>query len=171
MATKPFEVHGPFPVMTIKNHGGGRRLNIKPFFGETAPAGYLAGESGCYVFAIRNRGLTPVYIGMATKSFKQEVFNVSNIPKFTHGLNDYKTGVPVMYFVVHPTQPGKINETEIELIEQFLINAGAAKNPKLQNIKGKQAPKWRIKGVVRGGKGKPSRAASEFAKLFDIERS
>jgi hypothetical protein len=33
---------------------------------------HLAEERGCYVFAMRNRGLNPIYVGKATRCFKQE---------------------------------------------------------------------------------------------------
>jgi hypothetical protein len=45
-----------------------------------------------------------------------------------------------MYFVVHPKQRGKTNAKQIAEIEDFLIQAGVAKNPDLQNVKGAQRP-------------------------------
>jgi hypothetical protein len=75
-----------------------------------------------------------------------------------------------MYFVVHPRQKGKTNSKQIGQIEDFLIQAGAAKNPDIQNVKGTARPAWSIKGVVRGTAGKPSALENNFAKLFDIHR-
>jgi hypothetical protein len=72
----------------------------------------LGTERGCYVFAIRaGKGVTPIYVGKATKSFKQECFNPSNRHKFSNGMADYVKGTPVLYFVRHPKQKGK---TEFE---------------------------------------------------------
>jgi hypothetical protein len=77
--------------------------------------------------------------------------------------------LPVMFFVVHPDQKGKTNERQIEKIEQFLIQAGAAKNPGLQNVRGAYRPKWSIQGVVRSsGKGKRTKAEGAFRRLFDV---
>ena len=73
-----------------------------------------------------------------------------------------------MYFVVHPKQRGKTNAKQIEKIEDFLIEAGAAKNPEIQNVRGAKRPTWNIKGVIRGDKGRPSKSAIEFRKLFDL---
>lgn len=74
-----------------------------------------------------------------------------------------------MYFVVHPKQKGPTNGKHIAEIEDFLIQAGVAKNPDLQNVKGAQRPGWSIKGVIRGSAEKPRDAEVQFRKLFDIQ--
>jgi hypothetical protein len=73
-----------------------------------------------------------------------------------------------MYFVVHPRQKGRTNEKQIEAIEDFLIQAGFAKNPEIQNVKGTQQPLWSIKGVIRSGAGNRNRSETQFIKLFDL---
>jgi hypothetical protein len=50
------------------------------------------------------------------------------------------------------------------------IQAGVAKNPNLQNVKGAQQPSWSIKGVIRSGAGKRNDAEVKFSTLFDIQR-
>jgi hypothetical protein len=165
-----FVVHGPFAV-DFENSKGGRRLIFDDFWADGSDAAYLCGERGCYVFAIRNRGLTPIYVGKAAKSFKQETFNSANKHKYHNGFIKYAKGTPLIFFIVHPTRAGKTNEKQIGEVEDFLIQAGFAKNPNIQNVKGRGVPKWRIKGVVRGSSGKHSRAEIDFAKLFDIHRS
>jgi hypothetical protein len=162
-----FTIHGPFEISYEKRKGG-RTLVFDNFWDEPSEAAYLAKERGCYVFAIRNRGLTPIYVGQATKSFKQETFNSANRHKYHDGFSDYGKCTPLMYFVAHPTQKGRLNQKQISEIEDFLIQAGVAKNPDLQNVKGAQRPKWSIKGVMRGSRGKRSNAEKEFGKLFDI---
>jgi hypothetical protein len=74
---------------------------------------HLAEERGCYVFAMRNRGLNPIYVGKATRCFKQENFNPGNRHKYRSGCSDYGKGTPFMYFVVHPTQRGRANTKQI----------------------------------------------------------
>ncbi len=162
-----FEIHGPFKI-TFEKRKGGRTLVFDEFWVEDSDANYLAEECGCYVFAIRNRALTPIYIGKATKTFRQETFNPSNRHKYHNGFSDYGKGTPLMYFVVHPKKTGPINEKHIVEIENFLIQAGVAKNPALQNVKGTLKPGWSIKGVIRSG-GKRSDAEVDFSKLFDIQ--
>jgi len=80
-----FVVHGPFGVDYEKRKGG-RTLVFDGFWAENAEASYLAGEQGCYVFAIRNRGLTPIYVGKATRTFEQETFNAANRHKISQRL-------------------------------------------------------------------------------------
>ncbi|MGJ7523409.1 hypothetical protein ACSFA0_23215 [Variovorax sp. LT1P1] len=168
MAT--FEVHGPFEI-DYEKRPGGRALVFDGFWSEESDAGYLASAKGCYVFAMRaGKGLQPIYVGKATKTFRQEAFNPSNRHKYHNGFSTYAKGRPLMYFVVHPNSKGKTNGRQIGKIEDFLIQAGIAKNPDLQNIKGTGQPEWSIKGVVRSGAGKRSSAETQFARLFDITR-
>jgi hypothetical protein len=162
-----FEVRGPFAIKYEKRKGG-RTLIFDDFWSDGAEAHDLAGERGCYVFAIRNRGLAPIYVGKATKSFKQETFNATNRHKYHSGFSEYGKGTPVMYFVVHASQRGPTNAKQIAEIEDFLIQAGVAKNSDLQNVKGAQQPLWSIKGVIRSGAGKRNKAESSFSTLFDI---
>jgi hypothetical protein len=163
-----FEIHGPFEIDFAKKKGG-RVLVFDGFWKEDSDAHYLANERGCYVFAIRNKALTPIYVGKATKTFCQETFNPTNKHKYHDGFSEYGKGTPVMFFVVHPKQKGPTNGTYVGEIEDFLIQAGVVKNPHIQNIRGSQQPKWSIKGIVRSG-GKRTKAAGKFAKMFDIKQ-
>lgn len=164
-----FAVHGPFRIKYEKRKGG-RTLIFDDFWSEGSDAHNLAKQRGCYIFAIRNKALTPIYVGKATKTFKQETFNSANRHKYHYGFSDYAKGTPLMYFVVHPAQKGPTNAKQIAQIEDFLIQAGAVKNPDLQNIKGAQQPDWSIKGAIRSGAGKRSVAEIDFCDLFDITR-
>jgi len=165
-----FVVHGPFEVAHEKRKGG-RTLVFDDFWAENSEAYYLANGRGCYTFAMRTGGgFQPIYVGKATKTFKQETFNPSNRHKYHDGFSDYARGTPVLFFVVHPDQKGPTNGKHIAEIEDFLIQAGVAKNPDLQNVKGTQRPKWSIKGVIRSGVGKRSETEVKFGALFDIHR-
>ena len=164
-----FEVHGPFEV-EWESRAGGRFLLFQNFWSQESGAFYLGERQGCYVFAIRNRGLTPIYVGKATKTFKQETFNPSNRQKYSSGFSEYARGTPMMYFAVLARSRGPTNSRQIAEVEDFLIQAGAAKNPALQNVRGRQTPDWSIKGVIRHNAGRPSASELEFTKLFDIRR-
>ncbi len=73
-----------------------------------------------------------------------------------------------MCFVVHPAQKGQTNEKQIAAIEDFLIQAGVAKNPDLQNVKGTQQPHWSIKAMIRSGAGNRGVSAVGIRSLFGI---
>lgn len=161
-----FAIYGPFKIKFEIRKSGGRHLAFDNFWAEDGAAHDLAGKAGCYVFGIRNRALTPVYVGMTKKSFQAETFNGSNCNKYSDGFSRYTIGTPLMFFVVHPDQKGRMNAAQIGEIEKFLIAAGAAKNPGLQNVKGKREPKWVMTGVVRGRAGPRSCAAIAFARMF-----
>jgi len=165
-----FKVHGPFEVGYVRRKGG-RMLIFDDFWAEESDANYLAEDRGCYVFAIRaGGGQRPVYVGKATKTFKQETFNGSNRHKFQSGFSEYGKGKPLVYFVVHPSQKGPVNAKTIADIEDFLIQAGVARNPNLQNIKGTRGPKWSIKGAIRSGVGKRSHPEVQFCNLFGFHK-
>jgi len=114
--------------------------------------------------------MLPHYVGQATKSFAKETFNPSNLRKYYDALADYKRGRPVIFLVVHPKQKGKPHARRIAQVENFLIQAGWARNSTLQNVKGIHRPKWAIKGVVRGSIGKPTVAARVFRAVFGVNR-
>lgn len=162
-----FEVYGPFDV-PFETRGGGRVLNFKDFWNGEAEV--HAGDRGCYVFAVRSGPAEkPIYVGKASKTLKQEVFNPSNRVKCQNGFSRYAKGTPVVYFVVHRTQRGKVNGTQIGEVEDFLIQNGVTRNPELQNVRGKSAPRWKISGVVRRGAGRRSHSAVAFGRLFGID--
>ncbi len=164
-----FYVIGPFAIPCVKKVAG--RVICHKEFWRQSEVNEIAGEKGCYVFAVRaGKGYTPIYVGKATKTFKQECLNPSNRHKFQAGLADYKSGSPLLFFVLHPKSKGAANAKQIRQIEDFLIQNGAAKNPELQNIQGKGAPKWTIEGVIRAKNGKPTTSASLFKRVFDFHK-
>jgi hypothetical protein len=162
-----FIVDGPYHV-PFEKRPGGRILLHKEFWKQDGLQEVRA-ERGCYVFAIRaGKGMTPIYVGKATRSFKQECLNPANRHKFSNGMADYQRGTPILYFVRHPAQRGQTNTKQIGEIENFLIQNAAVRNPDIQNLRGKRTPKWSIRGVIRSGQGKPSKTESGFKRLIGI---
>src|SRR3954447_23717928 len=127
---------------------------------------HLAEERGCYVFAMRNRALIRS-TSVRPPGASNKKPSIRGTDKYRSGCSNYGKGTPFMYFVVHPTQRGRANTKQIAEVANFLIQAGFAKNPRLQNVKGTQQPDWSIKGVIRSS-GKPKRLESAFRSLFDI---
>jgi hypothetical protein len=163
-----FVIEGPYSI-PFEWRPGSRVLLHKEFWKQSRNLRALQAERGCHVFAIRaGRGSTPLYVGKATKSFKQECLTPGNVRKLLDGLAAYAKGTPVLFFVRHPSQRGKTNEKQIGEIENFLIQNASIRNPSVQNIHGKGAPKWKIRGVVRGDKGKPRSAESKFRRLMGL---
>jgi hypothetical protein len=143
-----FTVHGPYKI-PVHRRSAGRVLRVKEFWEKNPKAAKYASSCGCYVFAIRTGGGTlPHYVGQATKSFAQETFNVSNLRKYYDALADYERGRPVVFFVAHPKRKGKSNARRIRQVENFLIQAGWARNRYLQNVQGIHRPKWAISRLM-----------------------
>jgi hypothetical protein len=86
-----FVVHGPFDL-PFEKRPGGRTLSFDAFWSENSSAAYLSAERGCYVFAIQAKALTPIYVGKATKTFKQETFNPSNRHKYSQRIQRLRQG-------------------------------------------------------------------------------
>ncbi len=73
-----------------------------------------------------------------------------------------------MFFVIPRTRRGKPNARIIKDLETFLIQVASAKNPELSNIQERKEARWGISGVIRGGKGKPGKAARDFKRSVGI---
>ena len=129
----------------------------------------VATKKGCYIFGIRaGRGYTPIYVGKATRSFKQECFTYHKLDHYHRCLVDYAKGTPVMFFAVMPATRGRTNNNVIGEVERYLIALGETANPDLSNIQGRASDTWGIKGVVRGGKGKATKAAEAFKRMMGL---
>ena len=166
MAT--FEVKGPFEVPLTKEKAGRRIANEhgKEFWKAHKS---IENDVGCYVFAFRAaKGLKPMYVGKATKSFKQEIFTLHKLGKYNEALTKQAKGTPVMFFVSFKKSRGMINKTAIDDAESFLIQAGITANKNLLNDRKVAVEKWGIKGVIRGGKGAPPEPAKVFKQCMGL---
>jgi hypothetical protein len=162
MAT--FDVSGPIEV---PRESGNRMVAEKQteFWRGNAA---IAKAKGCYVFAIRaGGGYTPIYVGMTTNSFKQECFMPHQMRHYNYGLAAYKSGTPVMFFLI---PHGRTERTMTKEVEKFLIQLASEVNPDLRNRQNKTLPKWRIKGVIRGEQGETTAPAREFRKMMWISQ-
>ena len=130
----------------------------------------LTARRGCYVFAIRaGGGITPLYVGKATTSFRKEVFTNDKLAKYQRGLADYMKGTPVLFLVMAPQTKGAPNKAVITELEDFLIQTAVSVNPDLLNIRGKKSAEFGITGVFRSGVGMPSKAARAFKNCMSLE--
>lgn len=158
-----FVCFGPVKILTTKQKVGRTitKTDISAFWSISAT---VAKGVGCYVFGIRTgKGVTPLYVGKATKSFAQEVFAADKLNKYYNAISQYKKGSPVLFFVCHPaSKKGKPNLTHIKALEKLLIQQGALANPKLINVHHNSVPHWGISGVLRSVTKKPSNTAKSF---------
>ena len=91
---------GPFEVPTLP--GASRVVDpnkARSSLGATADGKRV----GCYIFAVeKGKRLMPWYVGKATKSFSQEVFNGGNCHKYDEALGLAVTGKPILFLVAAP---------------------------------------------------------------------
>lgn len=164
-----FEVHGPFKIPTERWKSG--RIIPKDLseFWETTE---LGDRCGVYIFAVRaGRGITPIYVGKATRRFRGEAFaDHKRANHYSLALARYGRGTPVMFFVTWP-EDRKPKLLMIKDLEDFLIQTGVARNPELSNIRGRGEKKWSISGVVRSAGKRPSKAEQDFAALMGLKKS
>lgn len=163
-----FTVRGPFEV-PISKLPAARMVgpdNAKRFWQDHPRIG---GEKGCYVFAIRAaKGIKPIYIGKATKSFKQEVFTDHKRNKYNTALGSQLKGTPIMYFVILDRSRGRPNSKAIGEVETYLIQAGLKANKRLLNDRKAAVEAWQIKGVVRSSVGSPTNAALSLRQCLNL---
>jgi hypothetical protein len=163
-----FTVHGPFVIPMYKGPGG-RTITARQGLEFFQSHKTLASAKGCYVFGMRaGGGITPVYVGKATKGFGKECFTSHKLQKYQQCLVDYGKGTPVLFFVVAPPRRGALNTKCVTEIERFLIQTAVAANEDLLNVQGTAAAEWAIKGVLRSGVGRPSRAATLMRRMMDL---
>jgi hypothetical protein len=124
---------------------------------------------GCYVFGFRaSRGYKPFYVGKATKKFKTEIFTSHKLNKIHKALVQQKKGTLVVFFVALERTRGQVNNTAIDQVETYLIQAGLAANSNLLNDRKTKQESWSISGVFKSGSGKPSSSAKSLVKCLKL---
>lgn len=162
-----FDVHGPFTVPTY-NGKAAKIVDSEALAGfwETTQ---LAMKRGCYVFAVRaGKGIRPVYVGRATKTFIKEVFAPHKLEKYQRCLADFHKGTPILFLLTATTSKGAPNISAIHELEEYLIQTAVSRNPHLLNVRGTKREEWAIRGVLRSGVGKPSKSAVAFKRTLAI---
>lgn len=128
----------------------------------------LKTKNGCYVFAMRSGGgITPMYVGKATKSFGQECFTSHKLGKCNQVLADYARGSLVLFLFESP-QGKKTPIYQIDLLENFLIQSALSVNDELLNIKKTKQENWSVRGLIRSSAGKPSKSAKAASSMLGL---
>jgi hypothetical protein len=162
-----FSVKGPFnvPVTRFKAGRSITRTDIATFWERYSE---IATECGCYIFGFRAaKGSKPVYVGKATRTFKQEVFTNDKLKKYGDAFTSQAKGVPILFFVCLNRARGARNKAAIDGVESHLIQAGLAANKELLNGKKISVESWSIGGIVRS-RGKAPAPAREFKKFIKL---
>ena len=164
-----FTAHGPFKVPTSKLPSGSKIIGkpeVKAFW---AAHGIYAKKIGAYVFAIgAGGGITPMYVGKATKSFDAEALATDKLNKYFNAMGQYKKGTPMIFFVAYPSKKGVANLKQIGELEKFLIQQGRIVNPTLINKVHARLPSWGISGALRSERKRPTKQAARFRDAFAL---
>ena len=158
-----FDSRGPYEIPVFSGPGG-RCIDTNRLTSFWKKHEDCARARGCYIFSMRaGRGITPIYVGKATKGFEQECLNPRNLSHhYNPALIRAKKGTPVIFFLALPRTKGKPNEKLIAQLEKFLIKQATVVNSDLSNVHGTKPPRWGIRGVLRSPKGKQSDSAKMF---------
>lgn len=163
-----FTVKGPFEV-PVKKEKAGRLVTTEQAAEFWKRHSSVQGDVGCYVFGFRAaKGLKPMYIGKATKSFKQEIFTDHKRNKYNEALANQAKGTAIMFFVTLDRTAGPVNKKAIDEAESFLIMSGLVANKSLLNDRKTAIESWSIKGIIRAGQGKPSKAAQDLKQCLSL---
>jgi hypothetical protein len=131
---------------------------------------HYATKNGCYIFAIRNRGLTPYYVGKSSTRFQLESFTTDKILKYQRVLLSNTHGTPVMIFISQSNSRTRVSDKKLTQLESYLIQSAASANQKLVNIHGKSKPSWSIRGITERTKGGPRKTEKAFLGMLKINR-
>lgn len=169
-----FRIYRPFVIPTKPVRGA--RGYLKRFDDKRLDSAWeedetlrkVAEKRGCYAFAIKAaKGCLPWYVGMTARAtFRKECFNYHNHHQFENVV-EVRKGTPVIFFLASSNR-GPTNRRAIREIESYLITQASTRNPKLLNDHGTSKPRWKIAGVIRGGKGNPGSVAIEFKKVMGL---
>ena len=162
-----FSVSGPFSIPYTKQKVGRliTKENISAFWGTHTE---IAAKRGCYVFGFKaSKGSKPMYVGKATKTFKQEVFQDHKKNKYAQAFGSQAKGTPVMFFVSLNKAKGPISKSAIDEVETYLIQTGMVANKNLLNDKKTSVESWSISGLIRS-KGKVPKQALDLRKMLKI---
>ena len=161
------DVEGPYDVPHEVNDRGAKHISAedgRDFFEEFDG---LAEERGCYLFAIRSRGLRAAYVGKATRGFGQEAFATDKLQKYNTAVHHWPHGTPVLLFVVTP--PGVRSARLISEVEKYLLRSAKRAWHELLNVHHAGEDAWDISGVTAPHAGRRSDAESELMRLLGLE--
>jgi hypothetical protein len=161
------EVEGPYEVPYDDNERGAKHVTSEcgRIFFDVYDG--LSERRGCYIFAIRNRGLRAGYVGKATKGFGQEVFAADKLQKFNTALHEWPHGTPVLLFVLTP--PRVHSSALITDVEEYLIRSAKRAWPDVLNKHHTGPDDWEISGVTVPHAGRRSGAEADLVRLLKFE--
>lgn len=105
----------------------------------------LRRRKGVYVLAVRNRGLCPLYVGKATKSFAQEVLGKHQREQFNGALKKIKRGTPIVFLLAAVGRGSPVRA--IDELETDLVRTAHRVNANLRNKHKRSRKSWAIHGV------------------------
>lgn len=163
-----FVVCGPFDV----RFDGGAEKHITAQHGREfwqGPAEECVAGSGIYIFGVKTpRNYVPIYVGKATRSFKQEVFAPHKLNHYNAALFERRKGKPVIFLLVRHRRRGKASAGVVGEVERYVIQIAKEANPGLLNTHHAGAGKWAIVGVGTKKQGKPTGAISAFRQMLKL---
>jgi hypothetical protein len=159
------------PFAVSDNHSSTKIIqknHVAEFWKDVAALKF-ADKQGCYIFAMRaGKGFTPWYVGRTKSCFLKECFAEHKRGKYNDVLFNGRQGTPVMFFVAPRDGVRVVEKSDLASMEKHLIQIAYAKNSELKNVHGTKATSWIIDGVIRSGKGKPSKKAKQFRTMMGM---
>ncbi len=162
-----FRPDGPHDFSACVGRLNNTRVLDSPSFRKWL-SGLAASQSrGVYIVALQNKSAKPWYVGMTKRSFALECSTPATIGKINLAIQSSK-GTPVLHFLVGPAGTAGAAKG-IAPLEREMIQWAFALNPKLTNIHHtRKSIETSIQGVLRSGKGSPSRAALSLRGLLRV---
>ncbi|MGO8739732.1 hypothetical protein [Rhodoblastus sp.] len=160
-----FETSKHFEVPVKKRYG---RLTLdgspgRKFWKQDGASDYKL-KKGCYIFGIKHgNNFVATYIGKATKTFKQEIFQRHKKEEhYIPALHERKTGQAIIIFIAH-IYVNKPNISSIDSMETQLIQQAVRKKLALTNLRKTYIKELKIHGVFDFRLGKKPRGKSDGA--------
>lgn len=172
-----FEIHGPFDIPRLGNGLIARKGEQRDQFWDTVDDALdgLSDGCGCYVFALRNRGILPWYVGKAERQcFYDEVFQPQKLNYYDDVVASTK-GTPVMFFLPKTTakdklaKPSRTEYPSVAFLENMLIGLALSRNSELCNVKGTRFLRdMKLPGLLTPVRGRRSSAVTQLREALGI---
>lgn len=149
--TTPFSVYGPYSI--DRKHAPSKQWQKIAWREVDEKVGAdLSNAKGVYVYSLRHgKKITPLYVGITNRGFRNEVFAVHNLQKISYNWRDEK-GTIVLHLLakpkgVHTGFSRNLAKGLLETLEVLLIFMCRRSNKKLLN---KKNIKWLDDAGIRG---------------------
>lgn len=174
---KKFVVKGYFEVPLREVNAANRKGKeidsgrLNDFWRYVDRAENISSKKGVYIFANKvSHGFKPIYVGMTSKTFKNECFQAHKVNKLQNFFdNSLRTKLVLFFIVKESSRDAKDDDDVIADVESFFIYQAYMANENLLNDR-KKDPEWSVQDVYRDRTpGQPTMSVQNLKQCLNMD--